>query len=581
MMAVTPANPKLGDTVRVYFATSGLDGARIAPSSAFEADDFRIYKNGGTTEKATTNGVTISTTFDSLAGLHVLSIDTSNDTGDTGFWENGASYSVALYPDETIDGKTVSAWIGVFSLAAGVNVSQWNGTAIPGTDTAGVPRVTIKSGTAAGELDLTSGVSKVNLTQVLGSALSEGAAGRLAASLVTFLNVASPVLTAASVNQTGDSFARLGAPAGASISADIAAAKAAIDAVATAVQNLNNLSAKSNIFGSALLEIPDAGTRVYEYFLVVKDDEDALVDLEDVPDLSLTNAAGDDRSAMLSAAVRVSLGQYRWTLTVEDDTASEPLMLTAEGEIDGDPRVAKLGVQVVDYDTSTAIAAIQSAIGSLQGSLPPNFASLGITVDGKISALASNAISAGVMSTDSIGASEFSAAAANKIRDAILNRVLAGNHDTAGSVGRLIQDVPTAGQNADAVWDEETAGHVAAGTFGAGFGTILSRVSAAFATLVENLTAMITGSGVNAKYTEKALEEAPAGAGGGDATAENQTAILKLLQADVTLNTSVSPWRLVWKEAGTETVLFEKELRQVNGANVTSMEHRIANQVAP
>ena len=61
------------------------------------------------------------------------------------------------------------------------------------------------------------------LSSVLGTAITEGAAGRAAAALSTFLNVASPVLTCASANQSGDGFARLGAPAGASTSADIAA----------------------------------------------------------------------------------------------------------------------------------------------------------------------------------------------------------------------------------------------------------------------------------------------------------------------------------------------------------------------
>lgn len=66
----------------------------------------------------------------------------------------------------------------------------------------------------------------VSLTQILGTALTETSAGYLAAGLKKLFDVASPVLTAASVNQTGDAFARLGAPAGASVSADVAAVAA-------------------------------------------------------------------------------------------------------------------------------------------------------------------------------------------------------------------------------------------------------------------------------------------------------------------------------------------------------------------
>ena len=45
--------------------------------------------------------------------------------------------------------------------------------------------------------------------------------------------------------------------------------------------------------------------------------------------------------------------------------------------------------------------------------------------------------------------------------------------------------------------------------------TLLSRVTSTVATLWANLTAMITGSGATAAYTVKALENAPAGGGGG------------------------------------------------------------------
>jgi ABC-type phosphate/phosphonate transport system substrate-binding protein len=49
-----------------------------------------------------------------------------------------------------------------------------------------------------------------NLVDILGTALSEGATGRLANAFKTLLDVASPVLTTASVNQTGDNYARIG-----------------------------------------------------------------------------------------------------------------------------------------------------------------------------------------------------------------------------------------------------------------------------------------------------------------------------------------------------------------------------------
>lgn len=84
--------------------------------------------------------------------------------------------------------------------------------------------VLISSGTGTGQLDVTSGVIKANLAQILGTALTE-TAGLLAGGFKKFFNVASPTLTCLGVDQTGDSYVRLGAPAGASVSADVAAIK--------------------------------------------------------------------------------------------------------------------------------------------------------------------------------------------------------------------------------------------------------------------------------------------------------------------------------------------------------------------
>lgn len=128
MSLVTPTHPTAGDTIRIYFSTAAGTGARTGPSTDFEADDFLIYKNGSTAQKTTTNGITVTTNFDSGTGLHVLEIDTSNSTGDSGFWADGSDYAVACYPDETVDSVSVAEWIGVFSLKpVPANVTQISG----------------------------------------------------------------------------------------------------------------------------------------------------------------------------------------------------------------------------------------------------------------------------------------------------------------------------------------------------------------------------------------------------------------------------------------------------------------------
>ena len=51
-----------------------------------------------------------------------------------------------------------------------VNVTQWNSSNVATPDTAGYPKITVKSGTGTGEISLTSGVVSANMTQISGDA---------------------------------------------------------------------------------------------------------------------------------------------------------------------------------------------------------------------------------------------------------------------------------------------------------------------------------------------------------------------------------------------------------------------------
>jgi hypothetical protein len=106
-------------TVTCIFTTHDGNGAPVAPLTAFENADVIIYKNGSATQKTSQNGVTMTSPFDSITGLHCLVIDTSNDTGDSGFWTAGGGdvFTLVLSPDtETVNGQTVAKVIGQFGI---------------------------------------------------------------------------------------------------------------------------------------------------------------------------------------------------------------------------------------------------------------------------------------------------------------------------------------------------------------------------------------------------------------------------------------------------------------------------------
>jgi hypothetical protein len=121
-------------TIEIYFETFNASGVPTAPSSAFTASDFAIYKNGSATAKATTNGLTVTSPFNSEPGCHLLIADTSNDTGDAGFWTTGARYQVKFNTAKTVDSKSIDGRsvprgsFGIQSEYEGANVVSWRGS---------------------------------------------------------------------------------------------------------------------------------------------------------------------------------------------------------------------------------------------------------------------------------------------------------------------------------------------------------------------------------------------------------------------------------------------------------------------
>lgn len=165
----------LGSTIRLKFTTTDSNGAPVAPSSAFVAADFRIYKDGSATEKTTTNGITVTSPFDSVVGRHLIEIDTSNATGDVGFWASGSAYFVELNTAKTVNSQTVSGLeVGSFSLELQTaDVRKFGGTAL--TQSGGRPEVKVASIAA----------DAVNATALAANAVTEIQSGLATSTNVT------------------------------------------------------------------------------------------------------------------------------------------------------------------------------------------------------------------------------------------------------------------------------------------------------------------------------------------------------------------------------------------------------------
>lgn len=103
----------VGKTIRFPFQSFNASGASSA-TTGFAAADIKVYKNGSTTERSSTNGYTATADFDTLTGINLIAIDTSDNT-DAGFFAAGNDYIVVV-GDVTIDTQTVRFVAGCFSL---------------------------------------------------------------------------------------------------------------------------------------------------------------------------------------------------------------------------------------------------------------------------------------------------------------------------------------------------------------------------------------------------------------------------------------------------------------------------------
>jgi hypothetical protein len=203
-----------GDVLPIFFDTfDGGTGASIT-MTGLAVTDIEIYKDGSTTQRASDAGYTLLDTdgidFDSLTGIHGFSIDTGDNT-DAGFYTVGAWFHVVVSA-VTVDAQTVSFVAAAFRIMAAegvagvpdVNATHWNDTAVT------TPPA-------------------VNVTQLSGdSTAADNAEAFFDGTGYAGTNNVIPTVTTLTGHtaQTGDAYARLGAPAGASVSADIAAVKA-------------------------------------------------------------------------------------------------------------------------------------------------------------------------------------------------------------------------------------------------------------------------------------------------------------------------------------------------------------------
>lgn len=109
---------KPGRTLYVPFDSFAASTGAPTTISGFAVGDIKIYKDGGTTERASTSGFTLLDTdgidFDAITGINGFSIDLSDNTT-ADFYQAGSRYFVVI-STITVDSQTVSFVACTFSI---------------------------------------------------------------------------------------------------------------------------------------------------------------------------------------------------------------------------------------------------------------------------------------------------------------------------------------------------------------------------------------------------------------------------------------------------------------------------------
>lgn len=314
---------KPGRTIRIPFSSfAGSTGASSATSGNV-VGDIVIYKDGSTTERASTAGFTFTVDFDTRTGLNVVVIDLADNTT-ADFYQAGSEYLVGV-ADVTVDAQTVRFWLARFVIGLPEAVlNTWIATLSsqtsftlnegPAEDNA-LKGCRVYIHDAASAVQGAFGVITAYTGATKTVTLAAGPTFTIAAKDNLMVLAPVDVYSIGGTAQTaGDIYARLGAPAGASMSADIAAVKTDTGNLTSRITStlfsgitqlshwLGAIAGKQSANATALTEIraTGAGSGTFD------PTTDSVEAIRDRGDAAWTTAAGF--STLDAAGVRSAVG---------------------------------------------------------------------------------------------------------------------------------------------------------------------------------------------------------------------------------------------------------------------------------
>lgn len=175
-----------------------------------------------------------------------------------------------------------------------------------------------------------------DLRKILGTLLTETVAGYLSAGFKKLYDVAAPIFTVASCNQTGDSYA---------IVNDSSSGNPALAALITNIKN--NTFVRSTI--PAVLERPDSGSKTVQMVFTYEDENGNAKNLDSgTPTITLVNDDSADLSSRLGSWSNPVTGKYCISYTNSVSDAIEGLHWDIVGTVNSKVRRYVTYMQIVD-----------------------------------------------------------------------------------------------------------------------------------------------------------------------------------------------------------------------------------------
>ena len=506
------------ETVYLNFASYDSNGASVT-LTGLATSDIEVYKNGSTTQRSSDAGYTVSTDFDTITGIHAISIDTSDNT-DAGFFAAGNDY-VVIISSVTIDSQTVSFVAGSFSIEN--RFMRGTDSAALATDLAtvdtNVDAILVDTGTSLpADIAALNDLSAAQVNAEVDTAIADAALATAASLATVDANVDAILvdtgttipaqitglnnLSAAQVNAEVDTAI---ADAALATAANLATIDTNVDAILvdTGTTIPAQISGLNDISAAAVNAEVD--TALADYDGPTKAELDAgLAALNDPTAAAIADAVLDE--ALAGHVTAGTLGKA--VSDIEADTNElqsddVPGLIAALNDLSAAQVNAEVDTAIADAGlaTSVALATVDAIVDAI-------LVDTGTTIPGLIAAL--NDLSAAQVNAeiDTAIADAALATAANLATvDGIVDAILVDTATTIPALIAALNDLsaaqvnaevdtaladydgptkaeldaglaalndPTAAAIADAVLDEATAGHTTPGTVGAAIVDILA-----------------------------------------------------------------------------------------------------------